>query len=941
MGTPATRPAVVRFGLYEADLAQRQLTREGSRIKLQDQPFQVLRLLLERPGEVITREEIRQKLWTADTFVEFDDGLNTAIKKLRTALGDSADNPRFIETVPRRGYRFIAPVSPPPAAEQDGPSAAAPSADLVIAAREHQRITIEETAPRPNFAFRYLVAALLAVGVGLGGYLYRVRTRAPKQNAGAPSFIAPAKLRPSIAVLGFRNLTGRRDQAWLSTALSQMFSTELGEGEQLRMISSEQVSRASRDNSWEGSDTLAKDSLTRLRSLLNTDYVALGSYTVVGTGDKAVLRVDVRLQDAVAGETIAESSVTGNESDLFALVDKAGAQMRQRLGVNGLASEQVAHAKAASPANAEADHYYAEGLARLRVQDAPGARDLFLKGIAADPEHALSHAALAEAWRGLGYDDKARDEAKLAVDLSSSLSRENRLSIEGRYREFTHEWPKAAEIYTSLRTFFPDNLEYQLLLARAQIKAGRPKDALDTVAGMRTLPALESNDPRIDLAESTAAEGVNDFRRSEEAAEAAERKADALRSRLLKADAKAREAWAWNRLGDVQKSVAAYTAAHELSQSAGNPRDAASDMSGIGQLLYYKGDLVGAENAFQTAVSEFRKIDARWDLASSLHNLSMVFIDQGRLLVAKQNLEEALRIQRELEDVRGVSSDLDDLSTVLADLGQLDAAAKMKDESVAGFQQTKYRMGEAITLTNYGVLLMAKGQPKDAEDKLERALEIKQQISYKQGIAYTQSALADAELAQDRIREASNNAEQALAIRTQLQSENQAANSQVQIANLLIEQGKAAEAEQRINQVKGNFAKNHDATDGVIAEVVLARALLAQKKTQEAVAAAQRATALAAQSEDLNPRFLARIVSAQAQDASGKTSEALRALETIRADAHRYGFVGYELDARLNAAEIETRTHSAQGRGHAAQLEKDAREHGLLLVARKAAELEK
>src|ERR1700732_452322 len=100
---------VARFGLYEADVRQRVLTKGGLKVRLQDQPFQVLALLLERPGQIVTREEIQQKLWPADTYVAFDDGLNTAIKKLRSALSDTADNPRFIETVPRRAYRFVAP----------------------------------------------------------------------------------------------------------------------------------------------------------------------------------------------------------------------------------------------------------------------------------------------------------------------------------------------------------------------------------------------------------------------------------------------------------------------------------------------------------------------------------------------------------------------------------------------------------------------------------------------------------------------------------------------------------------------------------------------------------------------------------------------------------------------------------------------------------------
>src|SRR4051812_48182167 len=102
----------VRFGTFEADLESGELRRGGIRLKLQEQPFQLLAMFLERPGEVVTRESVRARLWPADTFVDFDHSLNTAIKKLRQALGDSAENPRFIETLARRGYRFIAPVAP-------------------------------------------------------------------------------------------------------------------------------------------------------------------------------------------------------------------------------------------------------------------------------------------------------------------------------------------------------------------------------------------------------------------------------------------------------------------------------------------------------------------------------------------------------------------------------------------------------------------------------------------------------------------------------------------------------------------------------------------------------------------------------------------------------------------------------------------------------------
>src|SRR2546422_360091 len=102
----------IRFGIFEVDLQAGELRRQGYKVKLQDQPFQVLVMLLERPGEVVTREELQKKLWPADTFVDFERGLNRAINKLREALGDDADSPRFIETLLRRGYRFVAPVEP-------------------------------------------------------------------------------------------------------------------------------------------------------------------------------------------------------------------------------------------------------------------------------------------------------------------------------------------------------------------------------------------------------------------------------------------------------------------------------------------------------------------------------------------------------------------------------------------------------------------------------------------------------------------------------------------------------------------------------------------------------------------------------------------------------------------------------------------------------------
>ena len=133
-------PRLTRFGAFEVDLRSAELRKHGLKVKIQEQPFQVLAMLLEHPGQIVTREELHKKLWPADTFVDFEHGLNAAINKLREALGDSADNPRFVETMHRRGYRFIAPV------EIMGAQGAAP----VVAPVSSSPIPVAAMSPSPT-----------------------------------------------------------------------------------------------------------------------------------------------------------------------------------------------------------------------------------------------------------------------------------------------------------------------------------------------------------------------------------------------------------------------------------------------------------------------------------------------------------------------------------------------------------------------------------------------------------------------------------------------------------------------------------------------------------------------------------------------------------------------------------------------------------------------
>jgi cholera toxin transcriptional activator len=152
---PANGSQTVRFGTFEADLQARELRKQGRRLRVQEQPFSVLAVLLERAGTVVTREELRTRIWPADTFVDFDHSLNTAINKLRDVLGDSATNPRFIETIARRGYRFVAEI------QQEATQVPAPGAGLKVSASEPA--PSEHDLPKPHRALTRSLFALIQV----------------------------------------------------------------------------------------------------------------------------------------------------------------------------------------------------------------------------------------------------------------------------------------------------------------------------------------------------------------------------------------------------------------------------------------------------------------------------------------------------------------------------------------------------------------------------------------------------------------------------------------------------------------------------------------------------------------------------------------------------------------------------------------------------------
>jgi DNA-binding winged helix-turn-helix (wHTH) protein len=238
-------PKAIRFGPFEIEPGTERLLRNGRPVKLQDQPLKILLLLLEQPGRIVNREEMRGRLWPMDSYGDFDNGLNVAVKKLRTALGDDTDHPQYIQTVPRRGYRFIGEiVAPTPAVVEHGALPEPPQ----LSQADLRELAPVETPSLPGHLetrFRKRPAVFAGLALLLAATLAAVVLwRGHSITPGPPGTANPAQsvghMRRSVAVLGFRNSSGRAEDAWLSTALSEMFSTELAAGDHLRLVSDRQ-----------------------------------------------------------------------------------------------------------------------------------------------------------------------------------------------------------------------------------------------------------------------------------------------------------------------------------------------------------------------------------------------------------------------------------------------------------------------------------------------------------------------------------------------------------------------------------------------------------------------------------------------------------------------------------------------------------------------------
>lgn len=448
-----------RFGVFQLDALSGELYKHGTRIKLQDQPFQVLAMLLDRPGEVVTREELRKGIWNHDTYVDFDHSLNISVNKLRDALGDSAATPRFIETLPRRGYRFIAPVSaedpaPQPVsavsaavvvtsqpAQELGPSASG----LPEAVDSHDAGLLSGASRRYRSGLLFVAAAAAIMVAVLGGWLWR-------GYAGGP---LSSKSRVMLAVLPFEDLAPDQHDQYLIAGLHDEMIAQLGRlnPQRLGVIARTSVEQYAHQHK----------TLEQIGRELHVDYVLEGTVRSV-EGRVRITAVLIRVSDQTQ---MWVETYDPEMHDILTLQEDVARRVAAALSVEFLpANEQKL--RLSTTANAEAYEAYLKGRFLWYQETKQSLEDSivqFQKAIALDPNYAPAYVGLADAYNVLGgYGfvppqeafPKGKEAAAKALELAPALSDAyNSMAFVAFYYEWN--WAESDELFKKALALNPNN----------------------------------------------------------------------------------------------------------------------------------------------------------------------------------------------------------------------------------------------------------------------------------------------------------------------------------------------------------------------------------------------------------------------------------------------------------------------------------------------------
>lgn len=799
-------------------------------------------------------------------------------------------------------------------------------------------------ARRPTLAYRtgkflrrHREAVLTFVVVFLFGTLmagweaYRLKSSPGSQPVSAAVRV---KGRPSVAVLGFKNLSARPDTAWISTALSEMIGSELAGGEALRIIPGEIVARSKIELKVPELETLPRDTLQRLYAEMEAEYVISGSYLDNGDGQ---VRLKLNLQAATRGETVASISETGLDNNLSTLAARSGTRLRSTLGLAAISALDQAHVQATVPADAGALRLYSEGLAQLRSFDALAARALFEKSIAADDAFPLAHMALASAWQSLGYDQQAAKEARLALSRAGRLPREDYLVVEARFFETSRDWEKAIQRYRALFTFFPDNLEYGLSLARAETSSGKGKDALATLAELEKSGVAASDDPRIDLARSEAGASLGNAKLRRDAAESAAAKAYKQGARLLLARARTQECRALADLGENARAGPVCEEGRRIFAETGDRFWLARNLHATAEVPLNQDDWARAESLYRQALTLTREIGDEQGTARELGNIALTYKYRGDLATAISMQKEAFDIETKIADKNGMAIQSGNIGNSLSLQGKLEEALPYYRRSLEISNEIGNRNSAGIALGNIAGVLAEKGDLNGALSMAGQALKLHRELGSKFYYAADLQMLGGILQQRGDPERARKNYEEALAVREQLGERPGAAETWLALAALDCDSGRFAEAERLAKESIPVFQAVNDPSHGLLAQILLSRSLRQQDKLPEARQNLNRALRLAGRNYNIAVQLDLALEQAELLIAEREFEAAAGTARSLLQESKRTGILQYQYECAVLLGRIQSLTgKTTAARNTLEEAAKAAHSAGFEAIARRA-----
>ena len=504
MASPRTEatPRLLRFGLFEVDPEASELRKKGVRLKLQDQPFNLLLVLIEHPGSLVTRDELRQRLWNPDTFVEFDHSLNTAMMRLREALGDSSENPRFIQTVPRKGYRFIAPVHVVEEKDLDGKQASQSTPDVNSGATEadaSEDAALSVAVPlSPPSSFdpirtdrqvspgRAMLVRTAAVALLLATVVLFVRFKS-KLGFGQP----PAKQITSIAVLPMENLSGDSNQDYFADGMTDELIASLARISSLRVISHTTAMQ------YKGTHL----SLEKIAHDLNVDAVVEG--TVLRSGDR--VRITAELIQVSTDRHLWADTYERPMGDILVLQNQVASAIVSQIRIN-LTPQDKQQLLATRSVNPDAFEDYLKGRYYWgkRSEDAlDQAIHYFQSATEKDPQYALAYAGLADCYGILGaaivgtvptsdVAPKAEAAATKAVELDPTLA-ETQTALATVHFNYDWNWAAADAGFRRAIQLNPSYATAHQRYSLYLMAMGRTQESLAEINSARSLDPLSQS----------------------------------------------------------------------------------------------------------------------------------------------------------------------------------------------------------------------------------------------------------------------------------------------------------------------------------------------------------------------------------------------------------------------------------------------------------------